>query len=299
MLMLSSCEDDDLTVKYNHGFINNDYKENFRKRNFISQIDFTDFKLPLIESEAQTVFLKDCEIYDDINQEVWKYNILLPKSYYTNRNQKYPVLYLLHGLGASKDTWCFEIYGAKECLDYCRFQNMIEDIIVVMPEGGRTYYVNNFQEGVRYEDFFINIFLPNIERTYKIDGSNNLRFIAGNSMGGYGASYYSIKYPEKFGLCFSISGAVEGKDHLQTPSIQELLTDNLKKRRDFPYFVNLIGYDDPFFYINQELNEYMTTNEIPHRFIEREGRHNSKFFKESIFMVYSIIGEYLDVMKRK
>jgi S-formylglutathione hydrolase FrmB len=125
------------------------------------------------------------------------YCIFLPPSYDSNPSQKYPVLYFLHGLGENEqillnsDGWQIieEAWGEKT----------LGEFIIVAPAAGRSFYVNSKDGKIRYEDFFIQEFLPAIEKNYRIRAARSSRGLEGISMGGYGALRFALKYPNLFG----------------------------------------------------------------------------------------------------
>src|SRR5206468_3282409 len=84
----------------------------------------------------------------------------------------------------------------------------IPPMIIVMPNGDSSFYINSYDNKERYEDFFIKEFMPTIEKTYRIKAEKRYRGIAGLSMGGYGTLIYSLKYPDLFAAAAPLSAAV-------------------------------------------------------------------------------------------
>ena len=64
------------------------------------------------------------------------------------------------------------------------------------------------QRKEKYEDFFVNEFIPGIEKTYRIKAEKKYRGIAGLSMGGYGTMIYLLKHPDLFSSGAALSAAV-------------------------------------------------------------------------------------------
>jgi S-formylglutathione hydrolase FrmB len=125
------------------------------------------------------------------------YCVLLPPSYDSDKNRKYPVLYFLHGLGDDEQTLAGS--GAMNIVDDVRDQHRLGEFLIVTPDGGRSFYVNSRDGKTRYEDFLLQEFLPFIEKRYRVQAGRSTRGIAGVSMGGYGAFHTALQHPELFG----------------------------------------------------------------------------------------------------
>lgn len=127
-------------------------------------------------------------------------NVLLPLDYETSTS-RYPTLYLLHGLGDDHTAWSFMTnlsgYAARH------------KTIVVMPDAGRSWYVNNAANPKeRFEDFIVKDLVPFIDSHYRTIPLRRARAVAGLSMGGYGASFLGLKHYRLFGAIGAFSGAV-------------------------------------------------------------------------------------------
>jgi S-formylglutathione hydrolase FrmB len=138
-----------------------------------------------------------------------RYCAFLPASYSTpeGKLRKYPVLYLLHGLGGTQQSAVLN--GEWTVLQDLRRDHKIGDFIVVSPEAWDTFYINSRDGNTRYSDFFLSEFLPYIERTYRIQTTRLTRGITGFSMGGYGALRFAFLRPDLFGSVSAHSAAIE------------------------------------------------------------------------------------------
>jgi S-formylglutathione hydrolase FrmB len=135
-----------------------------------------------------------------------RYCALLPPSYDTDQQKKFPVLYFLHGLGDNEQS--LVSMGGWNVIEDLREQKKIGDFIIVTPEAGRSFYVNSFDGRVRYSDFFIKEFMPAVERKYRVRPGRASRGISGISMGGYGALRFAFAYPDLFGSVTAHSAAL-------------------------------------------------------------------------------------------
>lgn len=111
-----------------------------------------------------------------------------------------PVLYLLHGMSDDHTIWL-----RRTSIDrYAAGRRMA----IVMPSAGRSYYADQ-AFGLDYLTF-IGEELPQIcGRFFKLSQKREETFIAGLSMGGYGALKVALRYPERFGAAASMSGVLD------------------------------------------------------------------------------------------
>lgn len=131
------------------------------------------------------------------------YNIILPADYDTAGDKRYPVLYLLHGLTGNYTGWAAMGAGrAAEGLD----------LIVVMPDGGNSWYLNWAEsgEGQRnaWDDFITKDLIAHVDSTYRTVAARAGRAINGLSMGGYGGLTLGLRHPDLFCTIGSHSGAL-------------------------------------------------------------------------------------------
>ncbi|MDX8339787.1 alpha/beta hydrolase family protein [Draconibacterium sp. IB214405] len=235
--------------------------------------------------------LIDKTINSTVLSQTMKYNIILPNDYYTNTERYYPVLYLFHGMGGNNRDWALQ-GNARLTLQNAFKNGVTAPMIVVMPDAFNTFYVDGYQNGLKYETYFWEEFLPFIESEYRVTASRDTRFIAGLSMGGFGASYYAFTYPEKFKYCYSMSGAVEGVGAASTPSIADIIRayDSFS---DLPAYTMDCGTADPLvFTSNQSVHAKLLDAGFDHEYIEREGTHDWVFWTKALEMALERIGQY-------
>ncbi|MGC2060589.1 MAG: alpha/beta hydrolase family protein [Candidatus Sulfotelmatobacter sp.] len=151
---------------------------------------------------------------DAVNSRILNYPVhycvYLPASYDSGAKksppQHYPVLYFLHGLGDNEKTLFNS--GAWTMLDDLRQQHKLGDFLIVAPEGRKSFYINSADGSVRYSDFFLQEFIPLIEKKYRIGKGRSNRAITGISMGGYGALRFAFSHPEMFSAVSAQSAAL-------------------------------------------------------------------------------------------
>ncbi|HXW55608.1 MAG TPA: alpha/beta hydrolase family protein [Candidatus Cybelea sp.] len=132
--------------------------------------------------------------------------VILPPSYDAEKNARYPILYSLHGLGASSETLLDS--GGLDLIADLWQRNKIGEFLIATPEADRTFYVNSPDGRVPYQDFFMREFIPYIESHYRVRAERRYRAISGISMGGYGALRFALLYPNLFGAVSAHSPAL-------------------------------------------------------------------------------------------
>ncbi len=229
-----------------------------------------------------------------------RYTIYLPAGY-SESQEDYPVLYLLHGYDFNGDNekgdlaW-MSAGSMVQSTDAALKKGSLSDLIVVMPCGFNAFYVNGYQNGMRYEDFFFDEFIPYIESHYKVRTDRGSRAIAGLSMGGYGTTLYAFKHPDTFCMAYSFSGAVSGNGYVQTPKsvIEKAIMDGAEPG-SFPYYIMEVGTNDQIqglYSANVEFDKYLTGKDIDHKYIERSGGHDWTFWTECYKKCLVALGDY-------
>ena len=131
------------------------------------------------------------------------YQVILPADYEAAGNKRYPVLYLLHGLTGNYHNWAN--FGAGRAARGL-------DLIVVMPDGGNSWYVNwaESADGQKnaWDDFITKDLIPHVDATYRTVAAREGRAINGLSMGGFGGLTVGLKHPDLFCTIGSHSGAL-------------------------------------------------------------------------------------------
>jgi S-formylglutathione hydrolase FrmB len=133
------------------------------------------------------------------------YCIDLPANYATS-TRRYPVLYFLHGLFGNDHRWIDR--GGKENFDRLKADGTIGQFIVVLPNGGETFYINSEDGKDRYEDFFVQELVPFIDHRYRTIATKDARAISGLSMGGYGALHLAMRHANLFGSVAATSAVL-------------------------------------------------------------------------------------------
>ena len=205
------------------------------------------------------------------------YAVYLPPSYAKEPLRRYPVLYLLHGMYQDYKSW-FSDGGLQAAADKAIAEGAME-MIIICPNGFNSFYYNTAD--MRYEDFFIQEFVPEVERRYRILSEKEHRNIAGLSMGGFGATYLAFQHHELFGNAYSTSG---GFIEPATTLLKNIINAKLATEKShFPTYTLECGEEDALVIeSNRTLSQFLDEKQINYTKIFRQGTHNWKFWKESL-----------------
>ncbi|WP_106767230.1 alpha/beta hydrolase [Paenibacillus faecalis] len=151
--------------------------------------------------------LLQCQFYSEVLGLSTKMTVILPQNTTTQigmnnvaGSHKHPTLYLLHGLSDDDSIWLrrtsIERYVASM------------GIAVVMPQVHRSFYTDMAYGGKYWT--FISEELPALTRSFfPLSDKREDNFVAGLSMGGYGAFKLALRKPEMFAAAASLSGALD------------------------------------------------------------------------------------------
>jgi S-formylglutathione hydrolase FrmB len=240
------------------------------------------------------------------------YNVILPREYNTARTSRYPVLYLLHGLTGHYNDWITRTNIADYAAQY--------RLIVVMPEGNNSWYVDSATVPTdKYESYILQELIPDVQRRYRTIEARYGRAIAGLSMGGYGAFKFGLKYPDRFAFAGSVSGAFAVTNYTEKETgkgaawetflklfgpvgsetrqkndlfeLVQLITPG--QVTSLPYFYFDCGTEDApvIFNSNHELDERMLQKKVPHEYRELPGNHSWGYWDSQVQEVLKIAAQ--------
>jgi len=220
------------------------------------------------------------------------YSVYLPPSY-SSSTAKYPVLYLLHGMYGNYKDWVKN--DMVTVLNAAIKNKKAKEMVVVMPDGLDAFYCNNYNAGaMKYEDFMINEFIPQIEAKYRINAERSGRAIAGLSMGGYGATFHAFKRPEMFCAAYAMSGALEMGT--SAPDLKQFFTGkNTDELNALPAYTMECGSED-FLVItaNDNFNQFLSDKGFEHTYIKRTGAHDWQFWTACLPKAIEFVSIYYE-----
>ena len=115
------------------------------------------------------------------------------------------VLYLLHGLSGNHASWCRNTSIERYAFDY--------NLAIVMPDANKSFYCD-MAHGFDYWRFFTEELPERIRQWLKVSEDRGRTFVAGTSMGGYGAFKWALECPDRFSHAASLSGALDIAAHI-------------------------------------------------------------------------------------
>lgn len=220
-------------------------------------------------------------------------------------DKKYKVLYLLHG-------------HSDDNTSYIRKSNIEmlirdKDVIVVMPTGHRGFYSNSCH-GYKYEDYLVKELPTVVSNFFHASLEREDTYIAGLSMGGYGALKLALKYPEVYGHAASMSGAIDCYQALKCAkgmfSVGDFMSnvdnvfggeeafrksdDNIEnlvsKVRNQPQLYVSCGTEDPLYPIHGKTLEVLDSADIRYTAYEGPGGHNWAFWNQELVKILQFFG---------
>ncbi len=154
---------------------------------------------------AQELDLQTVDFHSTAIDRPTRYNILLPRDYHGSTD-RYPVLYLLHGLTQNYTAW-----GLANGAPF--YTGVYDDLIVVMPDAGNSWYTNweESEDGQTnmWADHIVKEVVSHVDWNFRTIARREGRAITGLSMGGYGAITLGLRNPDMFISIGSTSGALE------------------------------------------------------------------------------------------
>lgn len=217
-------------------------------------------------------------------------SVYTPPGYETS-NEKYPILYLMHGIGGDENAW-MGLGRASQIMDNLIAQKKAVPMIVVMTNGNvvqeaapgegsdgfskPTFILPNTMDG-KFEETFIDV-MKFVESNYRIEATKENRAIAGLSMGGYHTSYISRYYPNTFDYMGLFSPALNNKpEQYPTAPAYQNLDENLKGQMSDGYklYWIAVGKNDVPILFNaiQDYRAKLDSMGIKYEYTETEGGH--------------------------
>lgn len=243
--------------------------------------------------------LIQCQFFSDVLQLSTSMTVILPEQTKTqiglknNKSEgKHQTLYLLHGLSDDETIWTrrtsIERYVAPLGL------------AVVMPNVHRSFYAD-MKYGNKYWTFLTEE-LPFIARSFfPLSERREDNFVAGLSMGGYGAFKWALNKPEQISAAASLSGALDivnlqkerKEDRFFEPIFGEksvagtyndliYLVKKTKKFDVLPKLYQCCGTEDFLYEDNLRFKEVCEAAEFDFTFEEGKGSHEWGYWDEKI-----------------
>lgn len=219
------------------------------------------------------------------------YRIYLPPGYFANPQQRYPVLYMLHGYSGSRLEW-FN-YGLFTEADQLITQGQIQPMIIVLPTGDQEYWVDHDKGGLQWGTYVAQDVVNYIDQNFRTKADPQDRAIGGLSMGGYGALNIGFNYPDVFGVVSSTSAGLRPKD--QDPNylgndawyadhdpISLASGLDVQTLSSLKIWIDCGTEDNEWFARNQLLDQILTDRGVPHVWLPQPGGHTVQYWEADV-----------------
>ncbi|HEY0048686.1 MAG TPA: alpha/beta hydrolase family protein, partial [Pyrinomonadaceae bacterium] len=198
-------------------------------------------------------------------------------------------------------------------------------LIIVTPEGADGWYTDSASlPNDRYETYITDELIPEIDKKFRTAADRNNRAIAGLSMGGYGAFKFGLKYPEKFVLAGSFSGALgavslneknagawiaksingvfgdEASEARITNDIFRIIREMpAEKAKRLPFFYFDCGTEDFLAANNREFMNLLVEKKIRHEYRQLPGGHNWVYWDAQVQEFLRLSERFFKLAKAK
>lgn len=207
-------------------------------------------------------------------------------------DRKFKCLYLLHGLTDDHTIWMRRTSIERYATKY--------GICVVMPNGGRSFYTNMKLGGQRYYDYVARELPAFITEMFNVSDKREDNFIAGLSMGGYGALKIGMRECHKFCAAAALSAVAHIKgtginrfgealkpifgEEISIPDEDDLflLAEMTEKKADKPRIYMTVGTEDFMYSENVMLKEKFESLDFDYTYREASGEHCWDFWDAEI-----------------
>ena len=210
-----------------------------------------------------------------------KMQVYTPPGY--SKEQKYPVLYLLHGIGGDETEW--ERFATPDVLlDNLLAEGKATPMIVVMPNGRAQK--NDRAEGdafksapafAAFEDDLLKDVIPAIESRYSVLGDREHRALAGLSMGGGQSLNFGLAHLDTFAWIGGFSSAPNTK----RPA--ELMPDPALTKKQVRLLWLSCGSKDGLLGISQGMHAYLKEHDVPHTWNVDSNAHDPAHWRNNLY----------------
>lgn len=213
-----------------------------------------------------------------------------------SKNKKYPVLYLLHGIGGDEKEW-FNQGTPHVILDNLYAQNKLEPMIVVLPNGramkndratGNIFDKEKVEAFATFEQDLLNDLIPFVEKKYPVLKDREHRAIAGLSMGGGQSLNFGLGNLDRFAWVGGFSSAPNTK----VP--QELVPNPADAAAKLKLLWISCGDRDNLMPFSHRTHLYLKENNVPHIFCVEPGYHDFKVWKNDLYMFSQLLFKPVD-----
>ncbi|MGB3773733.1 MAG: alpha/beta hydrolase-fold protein, partial [Leeuwenhoekiella sp.] len=212
-----------------------------------------------------------------------------------SENKKYPVLYLLHGIGGDAFEW-LNNGNPQHILDNLYAAGKISPMIVVMPNGrameddratGNIMAPDKVEAFSTFEDDLLKDLIPYIEKNFPVLAERDQRALAGLSMGGGQSLNFGLGNMDIFGWVGAFSAAPNTK-------APEVLLPSAAEAKRLKLLWISCGDQDNLLSFSKRTHDYLAKYEIPHIYYIEPGAHDFKVWKNDLFLFSQLLFKPLE-----
>jgi enterochelin esterase-like enzyme len=204
--------------------------------------------------------------------------VYLPPKY--TKENKYPVLYLLHGKGGKETNWT-KTGSANNILDNLYADKKLVPMLVVMPNG--EIPPNGKGTGGGFESELLKDVIPLVESKYPVLNDREHRAVAGLSMGGSQSLNIGLKHLDQFAWIGAFSAPVRGQ------ATAGLLTDAEQAAKQLKLLWVSCGDTDSLLTGNQALHAALEEKKVPHIWHLDSGGHEFRVWKNDLYLLAPLL----------
>ena len=213
-----------------------------------------------------------------------------------SKKKKYPVLYLLHGIGGDEKEW-LKGGSPQVILDNLYAENKLEPMIVVMPNGramkddraiGNIMAPDKVQAFATFEQDLLTDLIPFVEKNYSTLTDREHRAIAGLSMGGGQSLNFGLGNLDKFAWVGGFSSAPN------TKKPEELVPNPEEAKKKLKLLWISCGDADGLISFSKRTHDYLYQNGVPHIYYVEPGGHDFKVWKNGLYMFSQFLFKPVD-----
>ncbi len=213
-----------------------------------------------------------------------------------SKNKKYPVLYLLHGIGGDEREW-LKNGSPQVILDNLYAEKKLQPMIVVLPNGramkddravGNVFDSVKVQAFATFEKDLLNDLVPFIEKKYSVYKNRENRAIAGLSMGGGQSLNFGLGNLDKFAWVGGFSSAPN------TKAPEQLVPDPEMAQQKLKLLWISCGDNDGLISFTARTHQYLKANGVRHIYYIEPGAHDFKVWKNDLYLFSQLLFKPVD-----
>ena len=240
-----------------------------------------------------------CSLKSAVLRKMVHLNVILPAEQLPE-NGKFPVVWLFHGLSDDDSCW-------NNLTSVSRYAREL-GFAVVMPDGGRSFYAD-MASGPKYWSFISEELLTVCRNLFPLSGKREENFVAGLSMGGYGALKLALNFPERFAGCAAFSAVADIREWIDNIAVGdaelnyemkmifadnnavsrtgsdlfELVSKLAAEKKVLPAIFHACGSEDFLISSNRKFRDHVTALGVEnYQYLEEPGVHNWEFWDRNI-----------------